>query len=283
MKKRYLFAASLAAAMLTLNSCSDFLNTKPDTILTQDQTYGDPTLIKSVIANFYGRTMLGQKVEDWDAWTSIDEAIYYDRNETEYFDRNKWCDYDHCYDLIHDLNVFLEGVKTSTAIDDATKEAYIGEVRYIRAWIYFCLGRSLGGVPIVGDQIFDYTPGMDISTMQIPRSTETALYDYIISECQEAGKLLTTETNTHNARANYWVAKMLEARAALTAASLARYNTPEAHPQLRTQGGEVGIPAEKAEGYYQTALAAAKEVIEKGPYKLIYPTENTPQAYADNF
>ena len=283
MKKRYLFAASLAAAMLTLNSCSDFLNTKPDTILTQDQTYGDPTLIKSVIANFYGRTMLGQKVEDWDAWTSIDEAIYYDRNETEYFDRNKWCDYDHCYDLIHDLNVFLEGVKTSTAIDDATKEAYIGEVRYIRAWIYFCLGRSLGGVPIVGDQIFDYTPGMDISTMQIPRSTETALYDYIISECQEAGKLLTTETNTHNARANYWVAKMLEARAALTAASLARYNTPEAHPQLRTQGGEVGIPAEKAEGYYQTALAAAKEVIEKGPYKLMYPTENTPQAYADNF
>lgn len=283
MKKRYLFAASLAAAMLTLNSCSDFLNTKPDTILTQDQTYGDPTLIKSVIANFYGRTMLGQKVEDWDAWTSIDEAIYYDRNETEYFDRNKWCDYDHCYGLIHDLNVFLEGVKTSTAIDDATKEAYIGEVRYIRAWIYFCLGRSLGGVPIVGDQIFDYTPGMDISTMQIPRSTETALYDYIISECQEAGKLLTTETNTHNARANYWVAKMLEARAALTAASLARYNTPEAHPQLRTQGGEVGIPAEKAEGYYQTALAAAKEVIEKGPYKLMYPTENTPQAYADNF
>ena len=114
---------------------------------------------------------------------------------------------------------------------------------------------------------------MDISTMQIPRSTETALYDYIISECQEAGKLLTTETNTHNARANYWVAKMLEARAALTAASLARYNTPEAHPQLRTQGGEVGIPAEKAEGYYQTALAAAKEVIEKGPYKLMYPTE----------
>ena len=154
MKKRYLFAASLAAAMLTLNSCSDFLNTKPDTILTQDQTYGDPTLIKSVIANFYGRTMLGQKVEDWDAWTSIDEAIYYDRNETEYFDRNKWCDYDHCYDLIHDLNVFLEGVKTSTAIDDATKEAYIGEVRYIRAWIFFCLGSMLGGVTRGGEQIF---------------------------------------------------------------------------------------------------------------------------------
>lgn len=38
---------------------------------------------------------------------------------------------------------------------------------------------------------------------------------------------------------------MLEARAALTAASLATYNTAEAHPQLRTNGGEVGIPFPK--------------------------------------
>ena len=59
---------------------------------------------------------------------------------------------------------------------------------------------------------------------------------------------------------------MLEARAALTAASLATYNTVEAHPQLRTAGGEVGIPASRAKDYYETALAAAKEVIENGPY-----------------
>ena len=55
---------------------------------------------------------------------------------------------------------------------------------------------------------------------------------------------------------------MLEARVAITAASLATYNTVAEHPQLRTAGGEVGIPADKAEGYYRTALAAAKEVIE---------------------
>ena len=51
---------------------------------------------------------------------------------------------------------------------------------------------------------------------------------------------------------------MLEARAALTAASLATYNTAEAHPQLRTSGGEVGIPFSKAQEYYKIALAAAK-------------------------
>lgn len=34
------------------------------------------------------------------------------------------------------------------------------------------MGRTLGGVPIINDEIFNYTPGMDITTLQIPRSTE---------------------------------------------------------------------------------------------------------------
>lgn len=280
MKKRYLLATSFVA-MLTFCNCSGFLDTKPDTVLTSDQTYGDENLMKSVLANFYGRIMFGQKVEDWDAWTTVDEAVYYDNNSVETFDRNKWREYP--YNLVRDLNVFVQGVQSSAVLDDASKKQYIGEVRYIRAWTYYCMGRSLGGVPIVKDQVFDYQPNMDITTLQIPRATEAELYDYIISECQEAEKLLTKSTNTHNARANYWVAKMLEARAALTAASLATYNTTTEHPMLRTSGGEVGIPASRAQEYYQIALAAAKDVIENSPYKLMISSDNTPQGLADNF
>lgn len=266
--------------MLSLGSCSGFLDTKPDTLLTQDQTFGDPTLVKSVLANFYGRVTIGQRIDDWDQWTMLDEVIHFDTNNDENIDRNKWRTYD--YTLVHDLNQFLEGIKPSDAVDEATKTAYIGEVRYIRAWLYFCMGRTLGGVPIINDEIFNYTPGMDITTLQIPRSTEADLYDYVISECQEASKMLTKDTNKNSARANYWVAKMLEARAALTAASLATYNTAEAHPQLRTNGGEVGIPFSKAQEYYKIALAAAKDVIENGPYKLMLASEQTHKAYADN-
>lgn len=273
--------ATSFVAMLTFCNCSGFLDTKPDTVLTSDQTYGDENLMKSVLANFYGRIMFGQKVEDWDAWTTVDEAVYYDNNSVETFDRNKWREYP--YNLVRDLNVFVQGVQSSAVLDDASKKQYIGEVRYIRAWTYYCMGRSLGGVPIVKDQVFDYQPNMDITTLQIPRATEAELYDYIISECQEAEKLLTKSTNTHNARANYWVAKMLEARAALTAASLATYNTTTEHPMLRTSGGEVGIPASRAQEYYQIALAAAKDVIENSPYKLMISSDNTPQGLADNF
>ncbi|WP_418696575.1 RagB/SusD family nutrient uptake outer membrane protein [Bacteroides sp.] len=281
MRKRYLFAA-MAAAMFAFSSCEGFLDRKPDTLLTQDQTFGDPVLVKSVLANFYGRITFGQRIDNGDEWAMLDEVITYDNNDSEFnVDRNKWRPYD--YTLVHDLNQFLQGIQDSKAVDEETKIAYIGEVRYIRAWLYFCMGRGLGGVPIVGDQIFNYTPGMDITTLQVPRSTEEELYDYVISECREAAKLLTKSTNKNSARANYWVAKALEARAAITAASLATYNTTAAHPQLRTTGGEVGIPASRAKDYYETALAASKDIIENGPYKLMKASDNTPKAYADNF
>lgn len=280
MRKKYIYSA-IAVAMLSFSSCSGFLDTTPDTLLTQEQTFGDPTLVKSVLANFYGRVTLGERIDDWDAWAMLDEVITFDNNTDETIDRNKWRPYD--YTLVHDLNQFLSGVQASKAVDDATKTQYIGEVKYIRAWLYFCMGRTLGGVPIVGDQLFNYTPGMDITTLQVPRSKEAELYDYVISECEAAASMLTKDTNKNSARANYWVAKMLEARAALTAASLATYNTADAHPQLRTTGGEVGIPASKAKEYYQIALAAATDVIQHGPYKLMHASENTPKAYADNF
>ena len=162
-------------------------------------------MVKSVLANFYGRVTIGQRIDDWDQWTMLDEVIHFDTNSDENVNRNKWRTYD--YTLVHDLNQFLAGIKPSNAVDDATKTAYIGEVRYIRAWLYFCMGRTLGGVPIINDEIFNYTPGMDITTLQIPRSTEADLYDYVISECQEAAKMLTKDTNKNSARANYWVAK----------------------------------------------------------------------------
>lgn len=41
-------------------------------------------------------------------------------------------------------------------------------------------------MPIIGDEIYDYENGADISKMQVARrSTEAGLYDYVIKECTE--------------------------------------------------------------------------------------------------
>jgi hypothetical protein len=158
-------------------------------------------------------------------------------------------------------------LRATTAVTEEDKKPLEGEARFIRAWVYFNMCRGMGGMPIVGDEIFVYTPGINVTPMQKPRATEAEMYDYIIQECREIANLLSTEKQINSARANKWTAKMLEARAAIYAGSLANYNNKISSP-IKTDGGEVGIPADKAKSYYDIALAAATEVINSGVYTL---------------
>ncbi|MGK9128071.1 RagB/SusD family nutrient uptake outer membrane protein [Olivibacter sp. SA151] len=277
MKTRYFYTTLLAFSLLT-SSCSDFLEQQPDTILTNDQVYSDPNLIKSVLANFYERISYGQRPggEGYD-FTRLDDAIRYDFDQVNQFDRNRWRVYD--YELVRNINQFLQGLNETTVMTDTEKAPLIGEARLIRAWYYFNSCRSLGGMPIVGDEVFEYTPGTDVTNLQVPRATESEMYDYIINECHEIADMMSAEKTTNSARANKWTAKMLEARAALYAASLAKYNNQMAAP-IKTPGGEVGIAADKANDYYQKALEAAQEVIQQGPYVL---QDRKPEDKARNF
>lgn len=265
MKKIYIMVVCLLSIVAT--SCSDFLDQKPDKIMTDEQIFNDAVMIKSVLANYYGRVTWGQHVADNYSFTYIDDAAKCDGgpDQRSTFEDDLWRVYD--YTLVRDINQFLKGVRATVALNDAEKAPLEGEARFLRAWYYFNMCRSLGGMPIVGDDIFDYEVGMDVTTMQLPRATEAETYDYIISECQAIFQMLSADKQVNSARANKWTAKMLEARAAIYAASIAKYNNKMATP-LKTSGGEVGIPADKANGYYQIALAAAEEVINNGPYQL---------------
>lgn len=277
MNKRIFYIAMLGGVLI-FSSCKDFLDQKPDTIVTDDQVFNDPNLIRSALADFYSRVSWGQRPGggQYD-YTVLDEAIRYDFDQFNSFDRNRWRVYD--YGLIRNFNQFLQGLNGTEALSETEKAPLRGEVRLLRAWCYFNTCRTLGGMPIVGDEVFEYTPGIDVTALQYPRATEAEMYDYIISECRESAELMSGEKTTNNARANKWTAKMLEARAALYAASLAKYNNLMPAP-IQTSGREVGIEASRANDYYQVALSAATEVIEQSPYEL---QDRRPEDKARNF
>lgn len=285
MKIKYiLIIAATAALTLSMSSCSDFLDQEPDKIMTDDQIFSDEVMIKSVLANFYGRMegkAWGQRTKDGDgsySMTILDEAAKCDGGpdtRTD-FEDDRWRTYD--YEFIRNINQFLKGVRETTVLTESNQKALEGEARFLRAWIYFCMGRGLGGMPIVGDEVYSYESGMDISTIQVARSTEAELYDYIISECTEIANYLPTEPTTNGARATKWAALMLKARAAVYAGSLANYNNKMPNP-IKTAGNEVGIPAEKANGYYQTAFEAAKSVIDGGAYSLMTNADDPGKAF----
>ncbi len=258
---------TLFATLFMISSCADFLDREPDTILSDDQVFGDEVMITSVLSNFYGRITWGQHIDDSYSYTILDEASKSDGgpDNRQDFENDRWRVYD--YGLLRNLNQFLKGVRNTTVLDAALQKQLEGEARFIRAWLYFNMCRGMGGMPIVGDEVFEYIPGMDITALQYARSTEASLYDYIISECEAIKDFLPTEPSINAARATKWAALMLKARAAVYAGSIANYNNKMATP-VRTPGGEVGIPANLATTYYQTALSAAEEVINSGKYQL---------------
>ena len=272
MKKINIFLI-LTAFVLITNSCKDFLDQDPDRIMSDDEIFSDPIMIKSVLANYYGRLdgkEWGMNINNGDQiynQSIIDDAAKFEGgpDERSTFEDDRFRTYD--YTLIRNVNQFLEGLRATTAVTEKDKRPLEGEARFIRAWVYFNMCRSMGGMPIVNDEIFTYEPGIDVTPMQKPRATESEMYDYIIKECREVANMLSDEKQINSARANKWAAKMLEARAALYAGSLAKYNNKMSSP-IKTDDGEVGIPAEKAQSYYETALAAAIEVINSKVYIL---------------
>ena len=286
MKLRYILTVLLTAASM---GCSNFLEEEPDNVIPEDAVFGDEAAMKSILANYYGRLdnpRWGQRLKDRSSsiesdynyqracygFTILDEAARCEggADDRRDFEDDLWRVYD--YGFLREINVFLNGIRTSGKINPEEQQKYEAEVRFIRAWVYFCMARGLGGVPIIGDTVFSYDEDTDISTLRIPRSSEKEVYDYVISECDAIADYLP-ETSVNSARATRWAARMLKARAAVYAASIARYNAALT-PQIMTPGGEIGIPADAAESYYRMAFDAAKSVIYEIPYILMDYPEN---------
>lgn len=255
--------------IVSIVSCSDFLDRESDSIFTDDQIFSDEAMIKSALANFYGRINWGQSFDnEGNQFGMIDEACFANGIDNSItFADDLWRVYP--YKLIRNLNQFIHGVRTTTVLEQADRLKIEAEARFIRAWAYFNMARCLGGMPIVGDNVFEYDPKGDIAAMQFPRSTEGGIYNYVIDECSWAGKYLSDNPseNINAARANKWVALSLKARAAIYAGSLAKYNN-QVTPQIKTNGPGVGISADSAAYYYNIAYETADSIIRSGKYQL---------------
>lgn len=92
-------------------------------------------------------------------------------------DGNAWSS---LYYGIRRANLFLEKVEDypegpNLSVDN--KKRMIAEVRFLRAYFYFELMKRWGGVPMVGDQVFDYDDNWNI-----PRSEVNDVVEYILDE-----------------------------------------------------------------------------------------------------
>ncbi|WP_345951360.1 RagB/SusD family nutrient uptake outer membrane protein [Mucilaginibacter sp. PAMB04274] len=165
-------------------------------------------------------------------------------------------------------NVFLGNVKNSP-LKPATQELTMAEVRFLRAWYYAILLRNFGGVPLIGDKLFE--PSDDLN---IPRNTYAECVSYIISELDAIANVLPIEHLPQNyGRITKGACLGLKARVLLYAAS-----------PLFNGGGVSGNPELKALTSYpdfnpdrwKQAADAAEAVIKLNKYMLMEDNVTAP-------
>lgn len=264
-------------ALFTVNAlftgCQKNLDTVPVNRLPAEIVYSDKGLVQATLANFYNSVNYGQQNGDYTSYNLLDEAnTQYGApttgdNEIQ-VSRDFFRTID--YGFVRRLNQFLVGIRSSAAkaaIVETERADMEAQCIFLRAYYYFCMTRSFGGMPIVGDQVFTYESGMDIAPLQIPRATEADAYQYVIDQCDLAITKLSDKKSVNASVANKWAALMLKARAAVYAGSIAKFGS-SITPNVKTPGGEAGIPASKAAAFYRIAFDAAKLLINTSGYVL---------------
>lgn len=258
------------ACMSLLASCGNgWFERDPKTILTNQQVWNDPAMVKSQLANLYNRITHLHGDFNTGGMCELDDAMWCGTLDGNW--RNEGIDFGGSYGrlwdyaLMRDINMSIENIDIyGTDLNDEEKATFKAEFRFIRAYIYFDMVRRMGGVPLI-TKTLEYDYSGDPSYLCTPRAKEQEVYDFVYNECEEIKNDLKAN-NDSKTRANYYAALALESRAMLYAGSIAKYNNLLT-PALKTDGGEVGIPADMANAYYEKSLKASKELI-AGPYSL---------------
>lgn len=283
----------LSIAVLTLGwSCNDddFLNRPPTGQLSEEQIWSDEGQVLSVLGDLYNRYVdlsTFKTINDVPGWTTVgdfneafwSEAGRYNNFQNSGWELKSWATWDYGY--IREMNLFIQKCTAADKLTPAVKERYLAEARFLRASYYFELVKRMGGVPLILEPMtYDFSG--DPSYLQHPRAKESEIYDFVIKEAEEIKDKLPSSVG-EKSRATKAAALAMEVRAALYAGSIAKYGANT--PQVALPGGEVGIPANMANGYYTKALAAAKEIItgKTGAYALYTKKPDLSENFASIF
>ncbi len=160
---------------------------------------------------------------------------------------------------LRNINFFLEN-NTNEQLSEAVRNNYSGIARLFRARFYFEKLEQYGEVPWI-DKVFNDSEDPDLYN---PRDTRDVIISHIIEDLDYAYQNISEADVTHNSTiVNKWTAAAFKSRVCLFEAAWRKYHANDELDVART-----GCTQYSSSELYQLAADAAKEVIEKGPYKL---------------
>ena len=182
-----------------------------------------------------------------------------------------------CYSNIRRVNIFLKHVVDSP-VAERIKSQYIAEARFLRAWYYGILLRHYGGVPLIGDVIYEID-----DEMKMTRDTYEDCVNYIVSECDaiiSSNVLPVRRTGRDYGRISEAACMALKSRVLLYAASKLHNGISDDNAPSMDYKLLLGYPQNDPERW-KLAYEAARDIIALNEYKL-FKWDQTGSANDDN-
>ena len=292
MKLNRLFIYISFAAVLGLTACDSFFDINTKDQATMEDIMSRSTSVRQYLAHLYSYIPNDENLRQYEGGTSLrsDEALhaksqwetnwykvrrgeYSSASATDVGSGNYWKKY---YEAINDCSTFLQYLHYDKEDSRKLVSCMEGEVRFLRAYYYFCLFRHYGPVFIWMDQSgAPVPPDQDIKGEDIDRNTVDENVTFIVNELDAAAELLPEDisevmaASSNMGRATKGAAMALKSRLLLYAASplFNGQNGTGIYDGLVNMRGEKLFPAFDATKW-DDAAKAAKDVIDLKKYSL---------------
>ncbi len=291
--KKVLYLALVFFGIVLFSACSDILDKKPLTEVSDGDLWSDPALVNSFVNSRYNQigyngceSMLSSACDESDMpWLRGCEITNFARmsatdlgrmNGAWYGNDNrswstKWTNISNC-------NIFFERVGNVPFASESERTLLKGQVRFIRAYEYFDLISRWGGLPILTKS---FTIKDQAEIVGQKRNTYQECIDFLVAQLDSAAtELPATWSGNNYGRATSVAALALKARILLYAAS-DLMNVDVANPEV---GYTKPLPDR-----WQKAAQATTEALDaalKAGYhlynKVSDPAKNYQQIFLDN-
>jgi len=253
--KRMLVLLPLIAA---LTSCVNFLDEQPSGSLGLEDYYKTAEQIKAAVNGTYEGLSLpfiedivvavspvysieyitGYSRRPRPSGFEDDQFLRLDRLDAANSRLQAW--WNATYYPVENCNSVIEHVSATTLVDEASKQRYLGQVYFMRAWYYF------QGVQLFGDIPLKLSTTKDPNDVKIRRSPKEAIYEQIVKDLTmaENSGLPWTDASGHVCLG---AVKSLLSKVYITMA---------------------GYPMQKGVTYYEKAYNKAMEVINSRQFSL---------------
>lgn len=247
----------IPALLLLMMGCAD-LDLAPEDVPSDATFFTQASDFKNYMNGLYGSFSPGQN--SWFAGEAASDNFVAGRERTGTI--YQWNNtgvasatsgtWNNNYTNIRNANFLLDNAD-KVATRDAVVEHYIGEAYYARAWYYFNLLQTFGGVPYI-----DRALGTEDPDLYKPRESRDFIAEKIIEDLDEAISLMQWQGqgSATNGRLNKESALVLKTRVGLYEGSWEYYHGRESTP--------FAVPGSDGTPFLQAAVEAGDMLIEKG-------------------